>query len=218
MAGEISETTPPSEAEPIAAITVILPGYSLRNRDWARQMEDAVESMADGNNLFVHGWKHWAMLEAQSKAKAEAELMGLTELGPELLATIPHIPFIPAQEADEVIKETGDEPKINVIAKSVGTSVAMSLLAKIPERINKVILCGIPGVDKRNQKFFRDSIGDFPIDRILCIQNERDYVVGYEKAKKFLNKVNPMIQIVKKPRADHKYPYPQDFYNFLKGK
>lgn len=211
-----AEITTSSEKEPIPGLTIILPGYSLRNRAWASRTKEEIESIAKGNSLLAHNWKHWEMLEARQKAKAEAEAMGLEEIEPQVLATIPRIPFLPEEEAEAVIKEIGNEVKVNIVAKSVGTWVAMTLLRKIPGRIGKVILCGIPGVDRRTRKFFQESIGTFPVDKILCVQNDKDYVVGYEKARRFLQKVNPAIQIVKMPRADHQYPYPQDFYNFLK--
>ena len=40
-------------------------------------------------------------------------------------------------------------------------------------------------------------------------------VIKDEEVKNFMSKVNPKIKVVKMPRSDHHYPYPEEFRRFL---
>jgi len=105
--------------------------------------------------------------------------------------------------------------KVNLIAKSVGTMVAMLLLPQIAVKVNKIILCGVPSVSSERRKLFQDALKDFPIKNIICFQNRQDPICSYREVKVFLRQVNPQIRVVEMPRHDHHYPYFAEFQKFL---
>lgn len=56
--------------------TIILPGYSLKNKDWA---ETIAKEMKLGHKILVHNWKHWTKGGSLSQ-KYEVEKI-LVEIG-----------------------------------------------------------------------------------------------------------------------------------------
>lgn len=118
-------------------------------------------------------------------------------------------------KVDEILKEFEGE-NINILAKSVGTIVAMMILNQNPEMVNKVILCGIPVIDfkKGNVELF-EALKSFPSENIVCIQNDNDPLANYETIKKLIHSIKLDIQVVSKPLSTHDYPYFDDFKNFL---
>ena len=144
------------------------------------------KSLSFKQSVLVHEWQHW-------------------QLGGAL-----H----PKHEIGKILKEIGRD-KVNLIAKSVGTMVAMHLLAEIPEQINKIILCGLPSVSEERKKLFTASLSDFDSKKIVVYQNIKDPLGSYAEVKDFMNAVNPKIKVIEKPRSDHHYPYFEDFKKFL---
>src|SRR3989344_486476 len=164
--------------------TVILPGYSPHNRDWAI---DIKKKLKLDHEVLVHEWRHWSGLGSLSAN----------------------------YEVGKILEKVGKD-KVNIIAKSVGTRVALQLLVKIPKQISKVILCGIPtkGEGETAKKNYA-PLADFSPTRILVFQNTKDPFAKYKDIKKFIGSINPKIKIIEKPRSDHHYPYPEDFQKFL---
>lgn len=163
--------------------TIVLPGYSLHNKDWALEIK---KSLSFRQSVLVHEWQHW-------------------QLGGTL-----H----PKYEIRKILKEINKD-KVNIIAKSVGTMVAMNVLAEIPEQINKIILCGVPSVSEERKKLFTVSLSVFPEEDIVVFQNTKDPLAGFEEVKNFMKLVNPKIKVIEKLRSDHHYPYFEDFKEFL---
>lgn len=120
----------------------------------------------------------------------------------------------PAKKADDLI-DILLKDNCNIIAKSVGTFVAVLMVAKIPERIGKVILCGIPSVSDKRLKVFREAFENFPMENVIVFQNQNDPLGSYDKVSGFMQKVNPKIKVISKPRSDHHYPYYEDFQKFI---
>lgn len=118
-------------------------------------------------------------------------------------------------EVQRILEKIGNQ-KVNIIAKSIGTSILMSILKMKPHQINKIILCGIALNDFTNEDKKNFSIlQNLPTKNILCIQNFSDKHGSYNEVKHFLKLINPNIKIVSKPRSDHHYPYSSDFIKFL---
>lgn len=163
-------------------LTIILPGYSVRNKEWA-------DGIAKEIGAEVHYWKHWDKSLSLSLSLRNE------------LATI--------------LEEIGSDD-VNIIAKSVGTMVAMKVLQEIPGQIKKIILCGIPSTSGERLALFKEALADFPTGNIIVFQNENDPLGSYIEVKKFMARVNPKIEVVKMPRADHHYPYPSEFRTRLK--
>src|SRR3989344_758063 len=161
--------------------TIILPGYSLKNKDWAEQVKQEL-----GSETRVVYWPHWENPETKTDWE---------------------------QLASELAAKNTEE--VNIVAKSVGTLVAM-LLLRNGVKIKKLVLCGVPVIDfqEGDEKLF-DALKGFPSENILCIQNENDNHGSFAEVEKFLHSINPQIKIVSKPRDDHEYYYSEDFKQFL---
>ena len=166
--------------------TIILPGFSLKNKAWAEEVQTILGSRFPAT---VVNWEHWKTGNAESGwVKKEAEkIVGLIQ-----------------------------DRRVNLIAKSIGTAVAMGVLKLKPDSVDRVILCGVPVRDfEKGDEIFYESLRTFPEDKILCIQNSDDNHGSYAEAEKFLHLINSRFTVVSKPRSDHEYPYTEDFINFL---
>ena len=120
-------------------------------------------------------------------------------------------------EVTRIINIYGNE-KVNVIAKSLGTLIAMNILNQKFEIFNKIILCGIPINDfESGDVGTYDVLSKFPSEKVICIQNNNDNHGSYDQIRKLLNSVNPDIQLITKESSDHNYPYYEDFRSFLKS-
>lgn len=172
--------------------TIILPGYSPRNRDWALEIKGGLDL---GHEVIVHEWSHWDKVKSSS--------------------------FSLRNELDSILKKVKDEKKINIIAKSVGTKVIMRLICKVPnftEKIKKLILCGVPTkfASETPRKLYKEGLSPLSPAQVIVIQNTKDPLANFSVVNKFINSVNPKIKVIEKPRSDHHYPYTEDFQNFLK--
>lgn len=161
--------------------TLILPGYSLKNSEWASDIADRL-----GGEAEVHEWQHWA--------KGSFSL---------------------PRELSTIHEEIGDE-KVNILAKSVGTRVAMSLLIYIPDQIEKLVLCGIPtrGTSASAKENY-SPLSKINPEKVLVFQNTKDPLAGYKDIKRFVGSINSEIKVVEMPHSDHSYPYPDEFRKFF---
>lgn len=162
--------------------TIILPGGSLSNREWAYEVKEKLD------NILVHEWLHWSDENRRLDVKNEIKR----------------------------IKEEIGEEKINIIAKSIGTFVLVTLLETSKSKINKLVLCGICKNDLNENELSKyNSLKKFDVNKILVIQNKDDRHGSFEEIKDFLAKINPEIRIIEKPGDTHDYPYYKDFKDFL---
>jgi predicted alpha/beta hydrolase family esterase len=165
---------------------IILPGFSLKNKQWA---EDTKKDLEPDFSSTVIYWSHW------ETGKAEADWI--------------------AREADKIA--AGVAEPVNIIAKSIGTAVAMEVIRQKPRSADKIIFCGVPVVDflQGDEKYYQPLV-NVPAQRFLCFQNLEDNHGSYVQAEEFLHSLNPHLKIISKPRSDHEYPYSDDFKAFLK--
>jgi len=126
------------------------------------------------------------------------------------------IGFSIEEKVEKVINLAGSD-KINLIAKSIGTLVTALLISRIPQEIERVILCGIPLKDITPQQiiFYREALPTFPSEKIICFQNRNDPHGSYKEIDAFIRSINPAISLVEKLRNDHEYPYFGEFQGFL---
>lgn len=167
----------------------ILPGYSVSNKEWAYGVKTKLMPDFD---VAVYEWKHW------------------TEAGKSLDIGI---------EVASIVDYSKNEDKIDIIAKSIGTLVLMKLLEVIKPKIRKVILCGIPLNDLKEEDFSAYKILEnitHP-ENIICFQNSEDPHGNYQQLFAFLDNINSRIKIIDKGGNTHEYPYYEDFFNFLKN-
>jgi len=169
--------------------TIILPGFSKRNQEWAVEAQAELQS-ADIDSQ-VHEWAHW---ETGRDGDFAAE-----------------------NEVEKILEAVGEE-EANLLAKSVGTLVAMLIVAHARDQLNKIILCGIPykwdGLkDKERHEY--QHLSDLDTSQIQVFQNEHDPLSTYDEVEELVHSVNPDIEVTSKPRDDHHYPYYEDFIRFL---
>jgi predicted alpha/beta hydrolase family esterase len=124
--------------------------------------------------------------------------------------------FVPAEKAKALVELIKNE-KVNIIAKSLGTLVAMFLIHKIPGQIAKVILCGIPlsdiGEDEIN--VYKEVLLLVSPQNFLTIQNESDPHGSFSDAEELLHSINSSFIVLSKPAANHEYPYFEDFQKII---
>ncbi|HJY98855.1 MAG TPA: alpha/beta hydrolase [Patescibacteria group bacterium] len=122
------------------------------------------------------------------------------------------------KEKVRLIVDTARENQINILAKSVGTLIASHIIEKVPDRIQKVVLCGIPinDLNEDDKEVYRRVFRNFPAEKVVCYQNTDDPHGTITQIKEFLAKINQDIKVIEKDRADHEYPYYKDFGEFLR--
>lgn len=108
---------------------------------------------------------------------------------------------------------------VDIVAKSIGTVAASYLIQKSPEKIRKVIFCGIPlnGLDEKNKEIIKNALRKIPVENCICFQNDEDPVGGFSSVKNFLSDLGKEMKIIEKQRSDHEYFYIEDFNKFFLG-
>jgi pimeloyl-ACP methyl ester carboxylesterase len=121
------------------------------------------------------------------------------------------------QEKARLIDNVAGKRMVDIIAKSIGTLVASYIIQESPEKIRKVIFCGLPlnGMAEEGKEVIKAALKLIPPQDIICFHNEEDPVGGLNQVKKFLSEINPNINLTVKPRTDHEYPYFDEFRDFL---
>jgi predicted alpha/beta hydrolase family esterase len=167
--------------------TLVLGGFSLKNKDWAEEVKNKLDSSLE---VKVHYWKHWETGNNED--------------------------FSIEQEVQNVLTLIAEE-HVSIIAKSIGSFVASSLVPLIPQQIDKLILCGIPLHDLTNaeKEEMKNNLQNIPVENLLVFQNADDNHGTYLEAKAFVEEINSEFKIVEKNRNDHEYPYFEDFKKFL---
>ncbi len=167
----------------------MLPGYSLKNKDWALAVQ---ENFKHKNDIEVYMWKHW-----QSGSPGD---------------------FSAAGEALNLLAAIGRD-KVNIIAKSIGTLVAMYLIGEAKDKINKIVLCGIPlgDITPDRQETYREALTNFKSKNVLVIQNEQDSHGSYARVEQLIHSINKDINVEMGPGNTHDYPYFDEFNKFLKS-
>ena len=124
--------------------------------------------------------------------------------------------FTAANEALNVLAVIGKD-KVNIIAKSIGTLVAMYVIAEDREKINKMVLCGIPLGDITPNRYETntEALSGFNTKHVLILQNDLDTHGSYERVEQFIHSINKKIKVEMKPGNTHEYPYFEDINDFL---
>jgi predicted alpha/beta hydrolase family esterase len=164
----------------------ILPGFSPKNEEWAAGVQRDLEKIAP---VTIVRWPHW------DTQKTEASWL--------------------ESEADKIVQRINDG-RVTIIAKSVGTLVAMEVLRSKSAKVDKLILCGVPiaGFQEGDDRRF-EVLADFDSNNVTAFQNEEDPHGKPEQIEALLKQVNPNIEVQSKPRNDHEYPYSADFIAFI---
>lgn len=130
----------------------------------------------------------------------------------------PGVKFDPQEKAN-LLDGVSGKRVVDIVAKSIGTLVASFLIEKSPEKVRKVIFCGIPlnDIGDEEKEVIKNALRKISPENIICFQNDEDPHGGADKLKGFLSEFGNNIQIVLKARDDHEYYYQDEFNEFLLG-
>ena len=108
---------------------------------------------------------------------------------------------------------------VAIVAKSIGTLAASYLIQKSPEKIRKVIFCGIPlnGLNEINKEIIKDALRKVDLNNVVVFQNSEDPVGSYSAIVEFLSEFGSRIKIIEKDANTHDYFYQNDFNKLLLG-
>ena len=150
-----------------------------------------LKNSLEDDRVLIHSWLHW-ITQNDNDFSVENEI-------PRILEKI-------------------NDSKINIVAKSIGTYLAMFLLEKIPEKINKIILLGIPFNDLDEKEIEKYKIiKNFDPKKVLIIQNSQDPHGPFDNIFKYFYDLNNQFEILKQDSLTHEYPYYQIINTFLKS-
>jgi len=165
--------------------TLILPGFSLKNKDWAESIQKELSGNFDCEVVY---WPHWETGEKEEDWIGK-EAQKIVENNSEPI--------------DIIAKSIGTAVTAFVIKKKPEL-IKKLILCGIP----------LNDLDPGEETVY-DSLKVLNTNNILCIQNEKDPHGNFEQVKKVVHTINPEIEIVSKARNDHEYPYSEDFIQFL---
>jgi len=169
-------------------VTLILPGYSPKNKEWLEDTANKIRSESEIRPIY---WGHWTDPNIQFKASEKANLLdGIS-----------------------------GKRVIDIVAKSIGTLAASYLIEKSPQKIRKIIFCGIPlnDLDENDKEVIKRTLRNIDPVNFICLQNIDDPHGSFESVQNFLSSIGNDLKIVSQPRSDHEYFYDNDFNEFLLG-
>jgi predicted alpha/beta hydrolase family esterase len=166
---------------------IILPGLSIGNKESVEIIATGLKEKFD--DVLAWNWPHW-VTGVDTDFNADAEATKLINLITE---------------------------PVYIVAKSVGTFVAMKVLQSKSNLVPKLVLNGIPmkGLSDDDKKMYQSQLTNLDPKKLLVIQNQNDHWGKYDEVKDFMNAINPKINVVSKPRDDHSYLYVEDYIRFL---
>lgn len=153
--------------------------------------EAAVNVAGDGETRPIY-WNHWSDVHKKFDAKDKA-----------------------IDTTDVLLDDFA-----NVVAKSIGVLVLSYMITATPEKIKKVVLCGIPLNDLNDQdkEVIKKAFSGFPKNNLMIIHNDKDPHASLEDVLKFVAEISPEISVVTKEADNHEYKYFEDINKFFEAK
>jgi predicted alpha/beta hydrolase family esterase len=167
-------------------ITIVLPGYSPRNKEWADEVK---KNLKLGHKVIVHEWEHWNSSGLSFSVRKETDKI-LEKVGRE--------------KVNFIAKSVGTRVLMH-LAPLLQKQINNVILCGIPTR----------GTSETAIKTYSEGFKYFKPKQVVIYQNTKDPLANYLDIKKFVGSINSKVKIVEKPRSDHHYPYYEDFQNFL---
>lgn len=159
---------------------LLLPGFSIKNKAEAEAIASALRDL--GKDVYIHNWRHWSS-ETQ---------------------------WDPIEEIKIIKQNINIEERINIIAKSIGTFIACSILPEL--RIEKLVLMGIPINDLSEQELeVYKNLKD--IKGFSVIANNNDSHGNVVQVTTLLESYD--CRLIVKESEDHSYPYIDDILSLL---
>lgn len=169
-------------------VTVILPGYSLHNKEW---LEETAQKIGVDGEIRPIYWDHWQSPGKEFNKEEKARLINN-------IAGMRMVDII-AKSIGTLVAAYMIQKGPEKIRKVILNGICLNDLDEDEKEIMKAALKLIPSQD------------------IICYQNEEDPHGSFNQAKRFLSEVDPNIVIISKPGNDHEYPYVTEFKKFLLG-
>lgn len=168
--------------------TIILPGYSLKNKAWA--IETAINlGLEVGKSVWA--WQHWDDPETRFNFEIETAKIIKTNNEP----------------VNIIAKSVGTVVASNIVLKNKGL-VNRLILCGVP----------VNDIDDREINIITSVLKQFDRKNVLCFQNTSDPHGTFDQIKKVFGASEIDIALVEKDRPDHEYPYYKEFQDFLTKK
>lgn len=169
---------------------IFLPGYSLHNQGEMNEVSEYLVSQGLSVNKIE--WEHWLEPDRVWDLRSEVD------------------------KVSQKIAESSEEGLI-LIAKSIGTLVAVNLLKMINKSVlKKVVLMGIPANDLSSDEkaSYKEVLLELAEGKVVVMQNELDNHGIAADVVKMLDGVSLQMVIVPGV-SDHRYNYPEDIYKLV---
>lgn len=167
-------------------ITLILPGYSINNKEWA---EETARNLKLGGQIRPVSWDHWTDPTKKFDKKEKARM--LTDVTGE-------------DEVNIIAKSIGTLVAAYII-KSIYKRINKVIFVGLP----------MTDLETEDKLLITEALRLLPTPKIMCLQNSNDPHGSFEEAKDFIISINSEIKIYPKDGSDHNYPYYSDFQKFL---
>jgi pimeloyl-ACP methyl ester carboxylesterase len=137
-------------------ITFILPGFSLRNKEW---LEECAMSLKVEGTIRPIFWEHWDDSEAEFKPKEKATLIARHTKGDKI---------------NIIAKSIGSLVAAYII-EQIPNQINKVIICGIPL-----------GDIKGKETLIKKVLGSLPMERLICFQNENDPLGSSTEVRKFL--------------------------------
>ncbi|UTX51092.1 hypothetical protein KI440_02710 [Candidatus Saccharibacteria bacterium TM7i] len=154
---------------------LLLPGNSPRHAGWVKALKNAMKPHTDA--IEAHQYHHWETGEEWADIP--------TEIAAAAAKVVPLKPY-------------------TIIAKSIGTAIAIRGTAEGMFSPEKIILLGVPIEGESIDEQFMKSLKKIT-EPIVIIQNTNDPYGAFENVKTKLKSVNPTITYIETPGDSHDY-------------
>ena len=162
-----------------------LPGYSPKNE--REQLENSRALAAAEVDVVKHKYRHWIN---------DSYVFDIDQELASALALIP------------------EHEEFGIIAKSIGTFLAMKVIATRAKKIRSLLLMGVPVNDLDEDELAEYRLMLPKVSHITVLQNENDTHGSAAQVEELLKDIKH--QLVVKSAEDHDYIYPQDIVAIIK--
>ena len=160
---------------------IILPGNSIRNREWLYDAGDYYAGKQWFSEIYLHEYLHWQTGEEQIDMEGE-----LLRLEAAISADSPH--------------------EYVLFGKSVGSLLGLLAVDKGIFKPTHSVFFGMP-LDMAKEQVFKDdwsALRNFSVPS-LAFHNDADPVANHDAAKQLLKQHASTIEFITTPGDDHRY-------------
>jgi len=166
--------------------TFLIPGFSLKNRDWAFETQKQLSDV----DVQIWQWEHWEKGEARENWQEFEKTQILENLG--------------EQKMNFLVKSIG----------SFVFACLLPQISDRVEKVILCGLCFLDLTEGEREVY--ENLKLIPAEKFVCFQNKDDSHGYFATVNAFLKKINPDFKVVETKRSDHEYPFFEEFREFLK--